>query len=159
MHGSLVSVVTRRITESVAHDTLWNAQCVRECGAVRGRAAGNPRSSINVFTTDYEVSSREDDHSHGERGEREIQTELTTMMPKGDTIAEIMKLNPTADPGFLSEFSNDELSDYLDRLANAHGAATCADVLHKTHPDPMLPDRAAVQSSTFSINAPGISCP
>ena len=92
-------------------------------------------------------------------GEREIQTELTTMMPKGDIIAEIMKLNPTADPGFLSEFSNGELSDYLDRLANARGVATYADVLHKTHPDPMLPDRAAVQSSTFSINAPGISYP
>lgn len=81
------------------------------------------------------------------------------MMPKGDTIAAIMKLNPTADPGFLSEFSNGELSDYLDRLANARGAATPADTRQKTHPDPTPPDRAAVQSSTFSINSPGISYP
>jgi len=37
-------------------------------------------------------------------------------MPKSDTIAAILRLNPTADPEFLVEFSNAELIDYLRRL-------------------------------------------
>jgi len=41
------------------------------------------------------------------------------MMTKGDTIAEIMSLNPSADPGFLAEFANQELDDYLRRLKQA----------------------------------------
>ncbi len=40
------------------------------------------------------------------------------MMPKQETITAIRKLNRTADPGFLAEFSGDELSEYLDRLTN-----------------------------------------
>lgn len=40
------------------------------------------------------------------------------MMPKQETITAIRKLNRTADPGFLAEFSGDDLSDYLDRLTN-----------------------------------------
>lgn len=38
------------------------------------------------------------------------------MMPKSDTIAAIMELNPTANPAFLAEFTVYELGDYLHRL-------------------------------------------
>ena len=38
------------------------------------------------------------------------------MMPKSDTIDEIVKLNPTASPVFLAEFQVDELDAYLGRL-------------------------------------------
>ena len=38
------------------------------------------------------------------------------MMTKSDTIDAITKLNPTANPGFLSGFSGSELSQYLGRL-------------------------------------------
>ncbi len=38
------------------------------------------------------------------------------MMPKTDTLTAIMDLNPTATPEFLSEFTNEQLSGYLDRL-------------------------------------------
>ena len=37
-------------------------------------------------------------------------------MPKTDTIEAIRKLNPTARPEFLVEFSNGELRDYLRQL-------------------------------------------
>lgn len=40
-------------------------------------------------------------------------------MPKCDTIDAIRRLNPTATPEFLVEFSNDELAQYLDRLETA----------------------------------------
>lgn len=39
-------------------------------------------------------------------------------MTKTDTIEAIKQLNPTATPEFLSEFSADELTSYLQRLAN-----------------------------------------
>ncbi len=38
------------------------------------------------------------------------------MKPKSDTIEEITRLNPSADPTFLAEFSAGQLSDYLGRL-------------------------------------------
>lgn len=38
------------------------------------------------------------------------------MMNKSQTIDAIVKLNPTAQPDFLSGFANDDLSHYLDRL-------------------------------------------
>jgi hypothetical protein len=44
--------------------------------------------------------------------------ERLIMMPKSDTIAAIMELNPTANPAFLAEFSVYELGDYLHRLTN-----------------------------------------
>ncbi len=40
------------------------------------------------------------------------------MMPKGDTIHAILKLNPTAAPDFLAGFSAEELDNYLQRLAD-----------------------------------------
>ena len=39
------------------------------------------------------------------------------MMTKSDTIAAITKLNPTANPAFLAEFSAEDLVDYLQRLS------------------------------------------
>ena len=39
------------------------------------------------------------------------------MMPKGDTITEIMRINRSARPEFLSEFSPDDLLRYLERLS------------------------------------------
>ena len=38
-------------------------------------------------------------------------------MSKSDTIEAIVNLNPTAKPEFLAEFSNDDLHQYLHRLA------------------------------------------
>lgn len=38
------------------------------------------------------------------------------MKTKSDTIAEIMRLNPSVGATFLSEFSNDDLVRYLRRL-------------------------------------------
>ncbi len=38
------------------------------------------------------------------------------MMIKSDTMAEIMRLNPSVGATFLSEFNNDELKRYLRRL-------------------------------------------
>jgi hypothetical protein len=42
------------------------------------------------------------------------------MMTKGDTIAEIMRLNPSVGATFLSEFNNDQLARYLRRLSDLH---------------------------------------
>jgi hypothetical protein len=70
------------------------------------------------------------------------------MMPKSDTIAAITKLNPTADPDFLAEFTNDELSEYLRRLANVRGASVSAEeVLDRAHPDITPAERAAARAS------------
>lgn len=41
-------------------------------------------------------------------------------MPKDDTIDAIMKLNPSAKPDFLVEFSASELKDYLDQLQRVY---------------------------------------
>lgn len=40
------------------------------------------------------------------------------MKTKSDTIAEIMRLNPSVGATFLSEFSNDDLVRYLRRLCD-----------------------------------------
>ncbi len=48
------------------------------------------------------------------------------MMPKSDTINEIVKLNPTASPTFLAEFQTDQLRAYLDRLQGALAGAVRA---------------------------------
>ena len=39
------------------------------------------------------------------------------MMTKSDTIAEIMRIDPTVNSAFLAEFSADQLSEYLQRLS------------------------------------------
>jgi hypothetical protein len=38
-------------------------------------------------------------------------------MTKSDTMAEIVRINPTVSAAFLAEFSAEQLSEYLDRLA------------------------------------------
>jgi hypothetical protein len=38
-------------------------------------------------------------------------------MTKSDTISEIMRINPTVNSAFLSEFAADQLSEYLYRLS------------------------------------------
>lgn len=38
------------------------------------------------------------------------------MTTRDQTLESIVRLNPTAAPEFLAEFSNDELARYLDRL-------------------------------------------
>ena len=38
------------------------------------------------------------------------------MTMKDQTLESIVRLNPTANPEFLAEFSHDELARYLDRL-------------------------------------------
>lgn len=40
------------------------------------------------------------------------------MRAKSETIVEIIKLNPTAAPSFLAEFSKRDLDDYLRRLTD-----------------------------------------
>lgn len=47
------------------------------------------------------------------------------MISKSDTINEIRTLNPTANPGFLAEFSSEELSRYLCRLKSAQRRTRC----------------------------------
>lgn len=42
--------------------------------------------------------------------------EPSLMMPKMDIITAIVNINPTANPTFLSRFSNKELGEYLERL-------------------------------------------
>ena len=64
------------------------------------------------------------------------------MMPKGDTIAEIMRINRSARAEFLSEFSSDDLTQYLDRLS----AARPADRSKPGNP-PTSPGAAALQSA------------
>ena len=66
------------------------------------------------------------------------------MMPKSDIIAAIMKLNSAVDPEFLAEFSNEELWEYLQRLASVRGVSSPADALQRTHPEPARVKSAAV---------------
>ncbi len=72
------------------------------------------------------------------------------MMPKGDTIAAIVRLNRTVNPAFLAEFSNEELFKYLKRL---DGVASSGDHLEdQDNPaDPAITDEASshpVQSAS-----------
>jgi hypothetical protein len=39
------------------------------------------------------------------------------MMTKSDTIADIMRINPTVNSAFLAEFAADQLKEYLHRLS------------------------------------------
>jgi len=62
------------------------------------------------------------------------------MMPKSDTIDAIRRLNPTASPGFLAEFSNNDLGEYLDRLTGAaYGRQRCrvVDLMELEEPIPI----------------------
>ena len=64
-------------------------------------------------------------------------------MPKRDTIDAIAKLNPTANPEFLSEFSGEDLDQYLGRLSNRPADDPLGDVrfmieLEGPESDPMV---------------------
>ena len=50
-------------------------------------------------------------------------------MTKCDTISAITKLNATAAPEFLAEFTNEELTVYLQRLMKVCGVTAGADTL------------------------------
>jgi hypothetical protein len=60
-------------------------------------------------------------------------------MNKGDTVLEIMRLNRSADAEFLCEFSEEQLTGYLDRL----NAASAGRSLPETAKFPM-PNRPVV---------------
>ena len=45
------------------------------------------------------------------------ETERRNVMTKSDTIAEIMRINPTVNSAFLADFPAEQLSEYLDRLS------------------------------------------
>ena len=68
------------------------------------------------------------------------------MMPKGDTIAEIMRINRSARAEFLSEFSSEDLAQYLDRL-NIRRAVAC----DRMKPRPHSPGETAVQTAARQI--------
>ncbi|MCH8242729.1 MAG: hypothetical protein IH897_08985 [Planctomycetes bacterium] len=50
------------------------------------------------------------------------------MISKTHTIEAIMDLNPSANPGFLAEFAQDELARYLFRLADVTPMSRASDV-------------------------------
>ncbi len=49
------------------------------------------------------------------------------MISKTNTIEAIMDLNPSANPGFLAEFAQDELAKYLFRLADVTPMSSASD--------------------------------
>ncbi|MGB2988099.1 MAG: hypothetical protein WBE26_19705 [Phycisphaerae bacterium] len=73
------------------------------------------------------------------------------MMPKSDTIDAIRNLNPTATPGFLAEFSNDDLSEYLDRLISDPGEHSVRDFVDLIELDEPLPIEEPAQPALFMM--------
>ena len=67
------------------------------------------------------------------------------MKTKSDTIAEIMRLNPTVGAAFLSEFNNDDLISYLRRLRDLGDAKLRERTLNFTTLPPKLSE--ALQSA------------
>jgi len=55
------------------------------------------------------------------------------MMSKSDTIAEIMRHNPTVREAFLAEFDTDELREYLQRLTSLTGSRRSAPAMESFH--------------------------
>ena len=49
------------------------------------------------------------------------------MISKTHTIEAIMDLNPSANPGFLAEFAQDELAKYLFRLSDVTPMSSASD--------------------------------
>ncbi len=47
------------------------------------------------------------------------------MMTKREVIEAIRKLNPTAQPEFLAEFSENQLAQYLEQLLHIQGENGC----------------------------------
>jgi len=71
------------------------------------------------------------------------------MMPKCDTIAAITKLNPSAGPEFLAEFSQDELAEYLRRLTKVCGVSASADALFRPEPEQGSDAHCITEPHTF----------
>ncbi len=64
------------------------------------------------------------------------------MISKTNTIEAIMDLNPSANPGFLAEFAQDELARYLFRLADVTPMSPASDVADSPTPgEPWMNDR------------------
>ncbi len=61
-------------------------------------------------------------------------------MTKGDTVLEIMRLNRSADAEFLGEFSEEQLTGYLQRLSGTPVATR----LTSDSPQYATPNRCAV---------------
>ena len=61
------------------------------------------------------------------------------MTMKKQTLESIVRLNPTAAPEFLAEFSHDELARYLDRLSSLRPGRDIDenDVNHSPPPHPV----------------------
>ncbi len=57
------------------------------------------------------------------------------MISKTNTIEAIMDLNPSASPGFLAEFAQDELAKYLFRLADVTPMSSVSDKADSPTPD------------------------
>jgi hypothetical protein len=73
------------------------------------------------------------------------------MMTKNETIEAICRLNPTANPEFLSEFAPDDLAGYLRRLSEIPGAAypfTAADAWEGVADELPLPATATARAPT-----------
>jgi len=64
------------------------------------------------------------------------------MISKTHTIEAIMDLNPSANPGFLAEFAQDELAKYLFRLADVTPMSSASDMADSPPPhEPWMNDR------------------
>lgn len=57
------------------------------------------------------------------------------MISKTNTIEAIMDLNPSANPGFLAEFAQDELARYLFRLADVIPMSSESDMADSATPN------------------------
>jgi hypothetical protein len=88
------------------------------------------RMAFRRFKSD-EIGDRYNLHGIRRRGSATSQRKKTerNMMTKSDTIAEIMRINPTVNSAFLAEFAADQLNEYLQRLSglsvpqSSYGAA------------------------------------
>ena len=57
------------------------------------------------------------------------------MISKTNTIEAIMDLNPSANPGFLAEFAQDELARYLFRLADVIPMSSASEMADSATPN------------------------
>lgn len=67
------------------------------------------------------------------------------MLSKPDTIEEITRLSPTANPSFLAEFSKEELNEYLERLNCVTESDICSPRANPRH-TPGLSDTHRVRN-------------
>jgi len=73
------------------------------------------------------------------------------MMTKSDTIEAICRLNPTAEPEFLSAFAPEELARYLQRLSSRPTSGPAFPASHSWEEPPRRrsePETAAARAPT-----------